>query len=110
MVFERNSIKEYPFMGTFTDVRYDGEEDKDIEEVVLETPCDIQRTAITDGSGVMQSTYVVYFPFDKEEGITIRRGMRFSGNMYGLNVCGTINEPFPTQMGGCEVTLKDLYA
>lgn len=35
--------------------------------------------------------------------------MKFISNMYGLDIQGLINEPFATQLGGCEVTLKDIY-
>ena len=76
--------------------------------MILETECDIQQKNVADNGGFLQSTYMIYFPFDKEAGISIKRGMRFEGSMYGLAIKGTINEPFPTQMGGCEVSIKDL--
>ena len=109
MVIDRDKIQEYPFLGHFYSVGYNADLDQDVEELLLTTECDIQRTQISDSGGTLISSYTVYFSFDKEVGIPIKRGMKFISNMYGLDIQGLINEPFATQLGGCEVTLKDIY-
>lgn len=111
MIAYKNLIQEYPFKGAFYRLEKDMSKppsQQKLEEVlVLETECDIQEAQKSDSSGVFTSTYNVYFPFDKEKGVDIRKGMLFKGSFYGVEVEGEIFGIFPTQLGGCAVYLKD---
>lgn len=112
MYIDRNAIKQYPFVGRF--YRYGIDESKPLDEqveeeiLVLETQCDIQQTQTTDSGGLIQSMVKIFFPFDKEAGINIVGGDNFKADMFGSDIGGTINIPYPNQLGICEVTLKDL--
>lgn len=104
MVINRNEIQKYPHNGIFK--RFDDITGDDI--VVITTKCDIQRVTATDNNNNVQSVFKVFFPYDKKIGITIKAGDRFSGNMYGLEVNGTIMTPLPNQLSVCEVEFRDL--
>ena len=112
MYIDRNAIKQYPFVGSFYRTCIDESKplDEQVEEeiLVLETECDIQQMQTTDSGGLIQSTVKIFFPFDKEVGIDIVGGDTFRANMFGSDIGGTINVPYPNQLGVCEVTLKDL--
>lgn len=111
MIIDR-TIEEYPHRGTF--YRYACSEDtpllerEDSEEKVLETSCDIQEASKNDSGNVIKASFNVYFPFDKESGISIERGMLFKGSAYGLEVNGIVIGVFPTQLGGCVCYIKDM--
>ena len=104
-------IEEYPFTGTFSRSTIDETAPlasrTETMTVILETVCDIQEATRSDVRGVVNDSFNVFFPFDKATGVTIRRGDRFDGNMYGVAVKGEVDGIFPTQLGGCEVHLKD---
>lgn len=111
MIADKSLISEYPFSGIFSRISIDEssplEQREETEIVLLETECDIQEVSSTDGNAVNNVTFNVYFPFDTEDGVNIRRGDKFVGNMYGIEVKGEVDGIFPTQLGGCEVHLKD---
>lgn len=112
MIIDRDILQEYPFDGVFYYMGVDETKplDEQVEEeiVVLETKCDIQGAQKED-SGVISNSYNVYFPFDKEKGINLRKGMLFRGQMYGYSIDGaTVIDIVPTQMGGCSVYIKDI--
>lgn len=104
MVVDRTLLEEYPFEGDFYDNKVNEnlplDKQEEIEVLVLHTRCDIQESKKTD--------VYVYFPFDKEKGIDVKRGMSFKGSMYGMNVNGNVLGVFPTQMGGCVCYITDV--
>lgn len=110
MIIDRSLIEDYPFHGTFTRMTVDEtkplEERDEVEVTVLDTECDIQEASHTDVA-YNNVTFAVYFPFSVSDGVDVRRGDRFEGNMYGVEVKGEVSGIFPTQLGGCEVHLKD---
>lgn len=113
MLIDRDLLDEYPFDGSF--YKYGVDESKPLDEqveeeiLVLETKCDIQASSKSDASGNITAYFNVFFPFDKDgESITLTRGMKFKGDMYGLEVNGEIISVEPSQMGGCVCYIKDL--
>lgn len=111
MYIDRNEIEEYPFDGAFYTYGVDDSKplDEQVEEeiLILSTKCDIQESQKTDAGGNVSASFNVYFPFDKEKGINLKRGMRFKGSIYGLAINGEVIGVFPTQMGGCACYIKD---
>lgn len=107
-----DDMEEYPFEGSFYTYGVDESKplDEQVEEevLVLKTQCDIQQAQKSDSGGIIISGFNVYFPFDKETGIEIKRGMTFVGDMYGLEVNGKVVSVFPTQLSGCECFVQDL--
>lgn len=112
MIVDRTEIEEYPFDGSFYDVVINEElpleEQVEEEVVVLETKCDIQESQKSDSGGNITATFNIYFPFDKEEGVKVRRGMIFRGSIYGMEVNGRVIGVYPSQLGGCACYIKDL--
>lgn len=114
MYIDRNQITEYPFKGEFYIKKDYRSSDGDIinvetaEETILKTRCDIQKASGQFQSGAITARFNVYFPFDKEEGVEIRRGYLFRSEIYGMPVSGIVDEVVPTQMGGCECHLKEV--
>lgn len=110
MLVDRELWEEYPFEGEFYTYEKDGSSwgADPVEKVVLSTECDIQESQKSDAYGNITASFNIYFPFDKEVGIEIKRGMLFRGSMYGLEVKGEVIGLFPTQMGGCACYIKDL--
>lgn len=110
MLVDRELLEEYPFEGEF----YTYEKDdsswgaEPVEKVILSTECDIQESQKSDAYGNITASFNIYFPFDKDAGIEIKRGMLFRGSMYGLEVKGEVIGLFPTQMGVCACYIKDL--
>lgn len=115
MYIDRNALEEYPFCGCFyrkeiTDKTLPPSEWVEHEVVVFTTKCDIQSssTSKSGSDGFISGSYNVYFSFDKERGISIRKGDFFRGEVYGVEVCGEVIGISPTQLDGCEVTIKDM--
>lgn len=111
MILDRSIAQEYPFDGIFYRTGIDESKplDEQVEEeiIILETKCDIQESTSNVTSGNISATFDIYFPFNKEEGIEIRRGDNFRGSMFGMPVNGKIDGVFPSQLGGCQVHLID---
>lgn len=105
MIIDSTELKEYPFFGEFWEMRVDTSlppsQREEVKVVLLSTECDIQESQKTDIDGATQVKYNVYFPFDIKEGIPVKRGISFSGMMYGMQVEGKVIGLFPTQLGGC---------
>lgn len=115
MYIDRNALEEYPFCGCFyrkeiADTTLPPSEWMEHEVVILTTKCDIQESSKSkSGSdGFISVRYEIYFAFDKEQGVKVRKGDFFRGQMYGVEVCGEVIGISPTQLGGCEVTIKDM--
>ena len=112
MFIDRNEIAEYPYDGTFYTMQKSDADNGDplaetTEEVVLlNTKCDIQEASKNMSGDAIISYYNIFFPFDKETGIIISRGVKFRGSAYGMNVEGTVVAPIPSQLGGCSVYIK----
>lgn len=112
MFIDRSPLDDdFPFTGSFykygvdENLPLDEQEEKEI--LVLETKCDIQESNKSESGGNITASFNVYFPFNKEEGIKIKRGMKFRGFIYGLEVNGTVVGVFPTQLGGCVCYIND---
>lgn len=112
MVIDNQPLEEYPFIGAFYDYGVDDSKplDEQVEEeiLILETKCDIQHSSKSDANGIITAGFNVYFPFDKGEGVAIKRGMTFKGNSYGLVVNGRVISVSPSQLGGVECFVEDL--
>ena len=112
MIIDRSQIEEYPFKGAFYTYGVDESKplDEQVEEeiLVLETECDIQQSQKSDSGGIITASFNVYFPFDKEKGVSVKRGMIFKGAAYGLEVNGKVVSVFPSQLGGVECYVEDL--
>lgn len=111
MIIDRNIMQEYPFDGVFYTKGIDESKPLDEQEeediVILETKCDIQG-AQTEDTGVISNAYNVYFPFDKNIGVSIKKGNLFKGSMYGVSIKdAVVVDVIPTQLGGCAVYVKD---
>ena len=110
MYIDRHEITEFPFVGRVYDSQIDYskplDEQKEEEVLVLEMPCDIQESG-KQLTSTITATYSVYFPFDKEIPLPIKRGMTFKSEMYGLVVNGEVKGVFPSQLGGCVIYVVD---
>lgn len=113
MYIDRNALEEYPFWGCI----YRKEvADKSVppsqwvsEQVaILVTACDIQSgsNSKSGSDGSISNGYDVYFKFDRREGIKVRSGDYFCGEMYGLPVHGEVIGVSVSQLGGCKITIK----
>lgn len=111
MVIDNQPLEEYPFNGAFYDYGVDDSKplDQQVEEeiLILETKCDIHSSSRSNANGIITAGFNVYFPFDKEKGISIKRGMTFKGNAYGLDINGRVLTASPSQIGGCECFVED---
>lgn len=111
MLVDNTEIREYPFEGIFYTFGVDESKplNEQVEEkiIVLSTKCDIQESNKSDSSGNITASFNIYLPFDLKSGISIKRGMTFSGSMYGLEVNGEVIGVFPTQLAGCVCYIKD---
>lgn len=115
MYIDRNALDEYPFAGRFyrkeiADNTLPPSEWAEQDVIVLTTNCDIQESSKSkSGSdGYIAGAYEVYFAFDKEQGVSVRKGDFFRGDVYGVEVYGEVIGVAPTQLGGCMVTVKSM--
>lgn len=119
MYTDRNTLKEYAFDGCFYKIEEKPSDDGNLLDdntssiaVVLNVKCDIQETNKLFSSGVITMGYTVYFPMptdkDGREYIPseLKPGIRFSGELYGMNVDGMVIGVYPTQMHGCVAYIK----
>lgn len=112
MIVDRTLLQEYPFHGSI--YRYGVDESKPLDEqveeemLVLDTMCDIQSAQKSDASGNITAYFNIYAPLDKEKGIAVKRGDKFKGSIYGLEVNGEVISVEPSQLGGVVFYVKDL--
>lgn len=112
MIVDRELLEEYPFKGSF--YRYGVDDSKPLDEqveeeiLVLETECDIIPSQKSDASGNIVAYFNIYAPFDKGVGISVKRGDKFKGAIYGLEVNGEVISVEPSQLGGVVFYVKDL--
>lgn len=111
MYIDRDEFEHYPFEGIFYTVEKDESLPLDQQEekkiIVLRTKCDIQEAQESESGGNITSSFDIFFPFDKNKGIHVKRGMTFEGNMYGLTVNGVVIGISPSQAGGCLCHISD---
>lgn len=110
--FELNKVESFPFDGQFYTYGVDDTKppSEQIEEeiILLSVKCDIQESNNTDSNGFLENSFKVFFPFLREDGVNIQRGNKFKGNLFGIQIDGEVLSVYPTQMGICEVKVKDL--
>ena len=104
-------MEEFPYRGKFYTMEIDESKPLDQREptevLVLEAECDIQEAGSNRTKGMIDASFSIYFPFDRESALPVRRGQYFHGEMYGMVVDGLVIGVFPTQLGGCTVYVKD---
>lgn len=110
MAFDPN-IDHYPFVGSFYrvvkgDKSVPLHERKGYEELVLETECDIQEVSKA-ANPTLIATFSIYFPHDSKTEIPVKRGMKFSGSMYGIDVTGLVTNVVGSELGGVVAYVKD---
>lgn len=112
MLVDIEPLEEYLDHGTFYDYGVDDskplEEQVEEEIVVLETECDIQEANRSDASGIIKAYFNVFFPVEKGGKVNVKRGMKFKGDMSGLEVNGEVVSVAPSKLCGCVCTVKDL--
>lgn len=112
MYFDRNAIQEYPHNAVFTrTVEKEGASYLEPQEetiTVLETVCDVMEAGHAQNGSFVSADYALYFPFNKEERISVRAGDIASVDMYGIEVKGKVLGVFPSQLEGVKVYIEDL--
>lgn len=112
---KRSRVVDYPYSGQFfemTEPDYTkplDERSVDGEQLVYETVCDIQEVSKA-ANPVLIATFSVFMPFDPSGTVPIRRGMRFSGSMGGVDVSGLVTNVVLSQVGGLVAYVKDYDA
>jgi hypothetical protein len=114
MYISRESIKDYPYIGRFykvdaPDTTVPLDQRTETETLVFESECDIQEVSKANNP-VLIATFAVYLPYESDEPILLRRGMRFEGDMKGIDVSGEITNVVYSQLGGIVVYVKDYDA
>lgn len=119
MYTDRSRMIEYEYDGVFYlrehVIPSDGNllaENNDKEVIIHKTKCDIQKTDKLFNSGVVSMGYNIYFPMPTNEsgedklpkGLKI--GIRFRGNICGLEVDGMVIGIEPTKLHGCVAYIK----
>lgn len=79
------------------------------EELVWETPCDIQEVSKA-ANPVLIASFSIFMPFDRDEQIPIRRGMSFRSNINGIDIAGMVTNVVLSQLGGLVAYVKDYDA
>lgn len=114
MAYLNRKIVPYPYKGQFF---RDGAEDtslpldeRDMNDVlVYETICDIQEVSKANNP-VLIATFSIFFPIDIKKEILVRRGMRFHGNMNGIDINGLVTNVIVSRLGGAVAYVKDYDA
>lgn len=103
---DRHELEDYPFDGLFYRKKIDTtqplDQQKEVEEVVCQTKCDITEASHSRLGNFTAAAYAVYFPIEKTEGfVKPKRGDLFRAEMYGTLVSGKVFGVFPSQLKGC---------
>lgn len=118
MYTDRSQMVEYEYDGVFylkeRIIAPDGNllTEDDREVVVHKTKCDIQKTDKLLNAGVVSMGYSIYFPMPVDEsgeeklpkGLKI--GIRFRGDICGLDVDGMVIGIEPTKLHGCVAYIR----
>lgn len=113
-------FEEYPYHGCFyiTTIDTTVPLDKRVarKELILDTDCDIQRQSARHNGGLLGAGYDIYWPLELNPESTgignrylpprVKRGMTFEGEYYGDRVVGEVEIVVPSQLGGCQATIK----
>jgi hypothetical protein len=113
-------LVEFPYHGAFYVVGIDTSkplnERTETETLVMETDCDIQKTAKMHNGNLLAAAYTIYFPLeenpdstgrgDRYKDIPIRRGMTFRGAFNGVEIEGEIEIVRPSQLGAASCDIK----
>lgn len=107
-------IQEYPFFGTFYETVKDGPYDGDIlngaekeyDEVLLDTPCDIERNVKKDNNGTITSEYTVYIPCEVGSQTPVKFNCSFKSDDYAFPVQGNVVGMNYSQLGAMAVDIK----
>lgn len=110
----RRRVVDYPYFGQFfekaePDYSKPLDEREYLDRPVYETICDIQEVSKA-ANPVLIATFSVFMPFDETKEVPIRRGMRFSGSMGGIDVSGMVTNVVLSQLGGIVAYVKDYDA
>ena len=85
MAYIDRGIEEYPYQGRFYRIGFDMDVPLDqrvpIEKTVLDTECDIQEAGSNVTGGITNASFSIYFPFDTEGEMPVRRGDQFKGEI-----------------------------
>lgn len=113
MYINRN-VTDYPYYGYFykedePDLSLPLDQRKGGETLVYESECDIQEVSKANNP-VLIATFSVFLPWAPGEPIPLRRGMRFQGDMLGVDISGEITNVVYSQLGGIVVYVKDYDA
>jgi hypothetical protein len=117
MLIDKTDDMEYPFRGVFyneTEAASDDgglfddetEEAERTEEIVLDTECDILPWSSTSVNGLVIDHTKIYFPFDRAQGVPVRKGMFFRATDYTVPFGGKVVEVAPSTLGGCMCIVK----
>lgn len=102
--------RDYPYYGRFFTTESDMDapllEREEKEVTVYETACDIQEVSKAANPALI-ATFSIFFPFDIENELPVRRGMGFSGDMNGMEVRGQVTNVVLSQLNGCVAYVKD---
>lgn len=110
----RGKFREFPYEGSFykmnePDYTVPLDQRVETETLVLTTKCDIQEVSKA-ANPVLIASFSVFFPWDVDVEIPLRRGMRFQGNMDGIDVSGMVTNVVLSQIGGIVAYVKDYDA
>lgn len=110
----RGRVKDYPYYGYFykqgeMDLTLPLDQREITDELVYETECDIQEVSKA-ANPVLIATFSIFMPFDETTEIPIRRGLKFSGTMGGLEITGLVTNVVLSQIGGLVAYVKDYDA
>ena len=114
MAHYQSTFPEYPYHCSF----YDRKEpdlslplsQRVMEDVlVYQSCCDIQEVSKA-ANPVLIATFSVFLPFDVEDDIPIRRGMKFVSNVNGMSISGMVTNGVLSQLGGIVAYVKDYTA
>lgn len=114
MYFDRDAISQFPFTGTFYEVvetlPVDGDliggESTTVENILLETECDIQQSAKLINSGTIMADYKVFIPCEVGVRLPLRFNSKFRCEDYAIPVQGYVVGLEYSQLGGCSIDIK----
>lgn len=114
MYYVDRHVIDYPYYGYFyqrdpEDTSKPLDQREQTETLVFETECDIQEVSKA-ANPVLIATFSVFFPFDSEDDIPIRRGMKFQGSMKGIDISGMVTNVVYSQLKGVVCYCKDYDA
>lgn len=106
-------LQDFPHTGIFYTVVIDEskplDQQKEVKQVLLSTPCDIVEASHAWSSDAIWGKYAVYFPFDMNaKDINITLGTLFESEISGLKIDGKVVGLFPSQLGGITVYIQDM--